>query len=294
MVGINDAGRIEQVHFAIHFQQPVQIFVMIVGYIIAVFIYGAPENRVGQRISGGGDLPASVDDGMMVLSGIDGIQHDRHVAAHGVLHSGRHIKAAGGQTMLLIFHRTGADSHIGQNIRNISPVFRVEHFVRRRESGFFHCADMHFAHGDQAGKKVRLLLRVRLVDDSLVAFSGSAGFIGIDPGNQNQLVFYPVVYFCQPVNVIADRVFIVCGAGTDDNQESVALPGDDIADLAVPLLLQGDEFFRKRIGFPDLCRCGQFLYKFKTHGISFSLKRSFLCVFWVKQLLPGIPGVKKQ
>ena len=24
MVGINDAGRIEQVHFAIHFQQPVQ------------------------------------------------------------------------------------------------------------------------------------------------------------------------------------------------------------------------------------------------------------------------------
>ena len=71
------------------------------------------------------------------------------------------------------------------------------------------------SHGNQSGKKIRLLFGIRLMDDSLVAFAGSPGLVGIDSGNQNQLVFHLLVYFGKPADVIADGIFVICGTRTD-------------------------------------------------------------------------------
>ena len=117
------------------------------------------------------------------------------------------------------------------------------------------------------------------MDDTLIPLAGGAGLIGIDSGDQDQPVLHFFIYFCQPVDIIADGILVVRGAGTDNHQEFIAFAGNDIADFPVALRLQGHQLFRERVGLPDLGRCGQFLYKFKTHTLFFSPKRSFLCVF---------------
>ncbi len=93
---------------------------------------------------------------------------------------------------------------------------------------------MHFTHGDDAGQKVLPLAGVRLVDDAFIAVSGGAGFVGVDPGDQDQFIFYLVVDPGKPFYVLTDRILVIRGAGTDDDQKFVALAGDDGADLGIP------------------------------------------------------------
>ena len=90
---------------------------MVVGKILIVFVDRAPENGVGQRIPFGFDLPAAVDELVTVLGGLDCVEHDGECSAGGVLHAHRHVHTAGGEPVLLVFHRPGADGDIGQHIR---------------------------------------------------------------------------------------------------------------------------------------------------------------------------------
>ena len=169
--------------------------------------------------------------------------------------------------MLLVLNGAGTDCNVGKNIGNIPPVFGIEHFVCSGQSGFFYGTDVHLTHGNQSGEKVRFLFRVRLMDNALVALAGSSGLVGVNSGNQNQLVLYLFVYSGKPVDIIAYGIFVVRGAGSDNNQKFIALSGKDIPDFSIPFFLDFNESGRKRVLFPDFCRGGQFLYKFKTHII---------------------------
>ena len=93
---------------------------------------------------------------------------------------------------------------------------------------------MHFPHGDQAVEKIRFSFRIRLVYDTFIAFSGGAGLIGIDPGNEDQTVCYFFLEACQAGYVVTDRVLVVCRAGADDNQKFIGFSGENTADLFVP------------------------------------------------------------
>ena len=56
--------------------QPFQLLKVVVGHGLAVLVHVAPEDGVGKGIAGGIHLPAPVDEGVGVLGGHDGIEHD--------------------------------------------------------------------------------------------------------------------------------------------------------------------------------------------------------------------------
>ena len=72
---------------------------------------------------------------------------------------------------------------------------------------------------------------------------------------------------CQTADVVADGILIVRGTGTDNDQEFIALSGQDVPDLGVSLCLDPGMFCRERMLLPDFIRGRQLLYKFKTHDI---------------------------
>lgn len=158
--------------------------------------------------------------------------------------------------MLLILHGARADCHIGEDIGDIAPVFRVEHLVRCGESALLNGTDLHLSHGDQTREKVRFLFGIRLGNHSLVAFSGGAGLVGVDTGDQDQLVLHLLVHLGKSCYIVAHGICIVCGTGTDDDQKFIALAGKDLSDLGVSLFLQRRNGGRDGILFADLGRGG--------------------------------------
>ncbi len=182
-----------------------------------MLVDGAPENRVGQLVAVCFNLPASVNKRVGMLCRVDGVQHNRKVAAGRIFHACGNVKAADGETMLLVLHGAGADRHVGENIVNIRPVFRVEHFVRTGKAGLVDSADVHFAHGDDAGKEILAFAWIRLVDDALVAVPCGAGFVRVDPRDKDQPVLYSIVDFGEALHVLTDGIFVVGGAWTYDN-----------------------------------------------------------------------------
>ena len=120
---------------------------------------------------------------MAILRRMDGIQHNRKVSAGGVLHAYRNVDAAGYQTVLLVLHGAGADGDIGKKIFYIGKVLRVQHLVSCGHAGLLDGTDVHMAQGDDACQRVRLLLRIRLMHDTLVAVAGGTGLVGVDPGD---------------------------------------------------------------------------------------------------------------
>ena len=50
-----------------------------------------------------------------------------------------------------------------------------------------------------------------------VLHAGGTGLIGVNSRNQDQAVGYLVVDFCKTVDIIADRILVICRAGTDDD-----------------------------------------------------------------------------
>ena len=86
---------------------------------------------------------------------------------------------------------------------------------------------MQFPRRDHALEKVRARIGIRLVDQSLVAVSCGPGLIGINAGNDKDLVLDLLPQRDKPGNIIYNAVFVVRGAGTDDQGELVALAGKD-------------------------------------------------------------------
>ena len=77
---------------------------MIIGKIAAALVNTAAENGMSERISSGFDLPVLIDKVMPVLSRVDGIKHNAHIAAGAIFHTDRHIQAAAREPVLLVLH----------------------------------------------------------------------------------------------------------------------------------------------------------------------------------------------
>ena len=124
------------------------------------------------------------------------------------------------------------------------------------------------AHCDQTVQEILFFFGVGLMDNTLVAVAGGAGLIGVDSRNQDQAVGYLVVDLCKTVDIIADRIFVICRAGTDDNQQLVAFAGEDIADLGIAFLLDRNQRIRNRILLPDFIGSRKFSDIIETHDFS--------------------------
>ena len=92
---------------------------------------------------------------------------------------------------------------------------------------------MHFSHGDESIMKIRLFLRIRLMNDSLVALSCSTWFIGIDTRDDQNLVRNLILYLGKTIYIIADRIFVICRTWSDDDQKLIGFPGKDLFDLGI-------------------------------------------------------------
>ncbi len=110
---------------------------------------------------------------------------------------------------------------------------------------------MHFPHGDNASEKILPLAGIGLMDNALVSVPGSAGFVCVDSGDQDQPVLHFVVDFGKTLHVFADGILVVCGTGTDDDQKFIALPGDHGADLGIPYALSFYQPGGEGVLFPD-------------------------------------------
>ena len=186
MVGIDDGSRVYEMCFVVFLQQKLNVLVVIVRHGVAVLVGRTAENGVRQRISACLYLPGTVNKGVGALCGNDGVDHNRKITAGRVFHAGRNVDAGNSQTVLLVFYGTCADRNIGENIGQIAPVGRIQHFVCRSQISLFYYTHMHFTHGDQAVQQVRLSFRVRLMNDTFVAFTCGTRFVGIDTRDDDQ------------------------------------------------------------------------------------------------------------
>ena len=152
---------------------------MIIRDCLAIFINAAAENRVCQRITTCFHITSTINEMMWMLGSDYGVQHNRQVTAGRILHTNRDIHTAGSQTMLLVFYGTCTDCFIRKNIIQVAAIFRIEHFICRRKTGFLKYADMHFADCNDSGKEIRCLIRIRLMEHSLVAITGSSRLVCI-------------------------------------------------------------------------------------------------------------------
>lgn len=214
---------------------------------LAPAVHKAPENTVGQRVAAGAHIVAAINKRGGILRRPHGVEHHRHVAAGGIFHPHGNVHPAGGEPVLLVFHRARADGLIGQNIVQIAPVFRVKHLVRRRQGAFAHGPDVHFPNGDNAPVEIRRLGRIRLVQHPLVACAGRAGLVRINARNQNQPIRHLLADLRQAAHVLANRILVVRGARTDNYKKLVRLPGKHLFNLRIPRLLHRHQGGRDRI-----------------------------------------------
>ena len=81
MVGVNKDSRVFQIPFLVFFQKKLDILIVIIGDCIPMFVYGASENGVGERIPICPYFPASGDKIMSSLCRNDRVEHDGEVSA---------------------------------------------------------------------------------------------------------------------------------------------------------------------------------------------------------------------
>ena len=125
---------------------------------------------------------------------------------------------------------------------------------------------MQLADRDNPCHHIFLLFRIRLMKHPLVPHTFGAGFVRIDPGNNQQLLLHFPVDFRKAQHVFQDCVLPVRGAGADDQEDPGIFPGQDIGDLAVPLFLQRFDLPVRRIIALDLLRQRHFPDKFHRHA----------------------------
>ena len=113
MVGVHNDSRVDDLPFVIGVQQSLQVFIMVVGHVVAKFVNITTQNGVSQRIAFRAHFPAVEQEALFMLGRFNRIHHDADVAAGGVFHAYGNAHAAGDHPVQLVFHGTGADSCIG-------------------------------------------------------------------------------------------------------------------------------------------------------------------------------------
>ena len=265
VVGIHDHSGVGQIQFVILILQVSEILIVIVWNVAAEFIHISTKDAVGQRVALGLDFPSAIQELLRALCSHDGIHHDRDISAGGILQSRRYSDAACHDTVLLVLHGPCTDGDITKQIGKIAVVFRIQHLLGTGKAGLPGHIGMKLPNGNDACQHVFFLFRIRLVEHPLVTDPLGTGLVGIDTGNEEQLVLDLLLHLCQTVHVIQNGVLAVSGARTDDQKELVALSGEDICDLAVPFFFCSPDVIRNRELFFEILRIGQFPDKFHLH-----------------------------
>ena len=156
--------------------------------------------------------------------------------------------------MLLVFHGAGTNGLIGQNIVQIAPVFRIKHLICGCQSAFPNRTYVHLPDRNDAGQKIRILIRFRLVKHSLISLPCCTGFVCINTRNNHKPVRHLFIYFRQTVYILAYRIFVVRRAGPDNYNKFIRFSGENLSDLPVSLLLDFPNFRRKRVFFLQIRR----------------------------------------
>ncbi len=118
---------------------------------------------------------------------------------------------------------------------------------------------MHLADRDNAREQIGFAVGIGLVQHAFVAFTRGAGFVCIDPGNNEQLVPDFFVHVLQTADIFCHAVFAVCRTGADDEDEFVAASLEDIPQFLIPRSFLRGQRGRKRIEFLEDIRRGQLL-----------------------------------
>ena len=266
MIRIHDRRRILQISLIIFFQQELQILIMIVRDRIAMFIHCSAKNCMSQRIAVRLSLPVSVDKVLFDLCCQNRIQHHRQIPTGWIFHTHWNIHTACYHTMLLILHRASSNSNIRKNIIQISPGFRIQHFVGCCQTRFLDGTHMHLTDSDQTMQQIRFLLRIRLMKDPFVTLSGCSRFVCIDSRNQDQLICHFFLYPGQTVDIFTNCLFVICGTRSDDDQKLIGLSGKYFSDHLISLRFDLCHFLCHRIISFDLRRCWQFFQQLNTHN----------------------------
>ena len=188
VVGIHDHCRVGKVLCVVFVIEKTKILVMVVRDRFPMLVYRTAKDCVREWVAGGLNLPASVNKTMSALCCNNGVQHNAVVTTGRILHTSRNIHAADSQSVLLIFNRTCAYSNVGKQIREITVVLRVKHLICTGEATFADSTHVHLADRDQSGKKVRFFLRIRLMDHSLVSFTGRTWFVCVNTRDDKDFI----------------------------------------------------------------------------------------------------------
>ena len=78
MIGINDNAGIDKTALCISLGEIQKVFIVVVWQRLPMFIHITSENGVRTRIALRMDFPSSVDKGVLVLRGGNGIHHNRN------------------------------------------------------------------------------------------------------------------------------------------------------------------------------------------------------------------------
>ena len=238
MVAVDDDGGIGEGSFAIQVEDFLQVLVVVVRHAGAEVVHVAAEDGMGERISCGVDFPAVEEEVLLILRGFDGVHHDGEVAGGRVLHADRDTGATGDHAVELILDRTRADRAVGEKIREVAVVFRIEDLFSAGEAGLFDDMDVHAADGLDAFHHVLIALGIRLVEHAFIAFADGPWLIRVDSGHDEELVLHFVCDFRKARAVVKDGGLVISRAGADDEKKSVVFPCHDVFDGLVSFCFQ--------------------------------------------------------
>ena len=238
MVAVDDDGRVGERSFAIQVEDLLQVLVVVVRHAGAEVVHVAAEDGMGERISCGVNFPAVEEEVLLILRGFDGVHHDGEVAGGRVLHTDRDTGAAGDHAVELVLDGTRADRSVGEKIREVAVVFRIEDLFSAGEAGLLDDMDVHAADGLDAFHHILIAFRVWLVEHAFVAFADGSRLIRVDSWHNEELVLHFVSDFRKACAVVEDGRLIVCRAGADDEEKSVVFAGHDVLDGFVSFCFQ--------------------------------------------------------
>ena len=239
---------------------------MVVRVGLPVLVHIAPQDGVGVGVSLGVDLPVPVDEGVAALGRGDGVHHDGEIPGGGVFHADGDLDAAGREAVLLVLHRARADGNVGQHVVEVLVILGVEHLVRAGEARLPEDAHVQLPDGDEALEHIRPCVRVGLVEHALVPLAGGAGLVRVAAGHDEDALGDLLLRLPQAAHIVEDAVLPVGGAGPDDEQQAVVLPGEYLLYLDVPLLEGPLHLRREGVHLLDLHGDGQPADKFQIHS----------------------------
>ena len=124
------------------------------------------------------------------------------------------------------------------------------------------------ADGEDTLEHIRFFFRIWLMNHAHIALSCGSGLIGVNPGNDNQLIPRILLNLHQAVYIVANGFFIICGTGADNYQKFTAFPSKYFFYFLVSFLFESCKFWSQWKLLSDFCRGRQQVNKCKSHIVS--------------------------